>query len=312
MQPSTATAASRPLRVASIKAPKLLAMTAMCLTFDSIQRTAIKLRDNTLARAQRAVIDVLKAGPVPRHVAFVMDGNRRYARSQGMHVLRGHEDGFLALRRVLEICLLLGIRCVSVYAFSIDNFKRSQEEVDGLMHLAEVRLLELCEHGGVLQEYGVRLNALGKIDLFPPNVQAAVRRAEELTKDNDKAILNLCMPYTATDEIKTAVESAVQDALKASQTPAYVVHPDTHSPSGTKRSLITEKDIDDRLMTSRVGSPPLDILIRTSGVKRLSDYLLWQCAEDTQIQFINTYWPDVSLLDIVPIMLDYQRKVWCT
>lgn len=179
-----------------------------------------KLRITLLA--QRILLHVLAAGPIPQHVAFVMDGNRRYARGKGKMVQEGHGEGYVALRRVsllfcfhwieflkvsfkiLEICLRLNIHCVSVYAFAIDNFKRSPDEVDALMHLAENKLLELCAHGWVhwlhhsslssccssnlLQEYGVKLNVIGKIQMFPESVQTAVRKAEDLTKRNNRWI----------------------------------------------------------------------------------------------------------------------------
>ncbi|TFK73809.1 Di-trans-poly-cis-decaprenylcistransferase [Pluteus cervinus] len=232
------------------------------------------------------LLSVLAAGPIPKHVAFVMDGNRRYARSKQKEVKEGHWEGFYALKRMLEICLKLGIKCVTTYAFSIENFKRPKEEVDALMQLAEEKLMELCEKGSLLAEYGVRLNVLGRKELFPESLQKVIQQAEEMTRHNNRAILNLCMPYTSRDEITTAVETTVRQAD------------------------ITEKTVEDNLMTSLAGSPPLDILIRTSGVRRLSDFLLWQCCEDTQLHFIPTYWPDFGMLDFVPILLDYQRKVW--
>jgi ditrans,polycis-polyprenyl diphosphate synthase len=140
-----------------------------------------RLSETTLDRLQCALLTVLRAGPIPQHVAFVMDGNRRYARNKGMKVIQGHVDGFVALRRVrlshffllprpaitlkilllvgtnstyrrqvLEICSVLGVKFVTVYAFAIDNFKRPKEEVDGLMRLAEKGLLELCTRGCVI------------------------------------------------------------------------------------------------------------------------------------------------------------------
>ncbi|KIJ92963.1 hypothetical protein K443DRAFT_684890 [Laccaria amethystina LaAM-08-1] len=249
------------------------------------------MRDSIVNQAQRFLLKVLAAGPVPKHVAFVMDGNRRYARRQQKQVQEGHADGYLALRRMLEVCLRLNIQCVSAYAFSIENFKRSEDEVKALMKLAEKMLLEFCEHGDILDEYGVRLNVLGRTSLLPEEVQLAVRKAESMTRHNTRAILNLCMPYTSRDEITTAVESCIRNA----------------DPSNPQ---ITEKDIDAQLMTSLGCSPPLDILVRTSGVKRLSDFLLWQCCEDTQIHISSTFWPDFGLLDFVPIILDFQRKAW--
>ncbi|KII88333.1 hypothetical protein PLICRDRAFT_175932 [Plicaturopsis crispa FD-325 SS-3] len=244
--------------------------------------------------AKLALLATLAAGPIPQHVAFLMDGNRRYARRLHQQVAVGHSQGFVTLKRMLKICLFLGVRCVTVYTFSIENFKRSEDEVGALMSLIEEKLMELCQHGGLLDEYSVRLNVLGRTELLHPTVQDAIRKAEDMTRHNDRAILNVCMPYTARDEITTAVQSTVRDAL-----------------SNPERELeISEKDIEEHLMTSLAGSPPLDILIRTSGVKRLSDFMLWQCCEDTQLQFSETYWPDFGLREFVPIILDYQRKVW--
>ncbi|KAI0033392.1 Di-trans-poly-cis-decaprenylcistransferase [Vararia minispora EC-137] len=252
-----------------------------------------RARERLVDLFQRAVVAALRTGPIPRHVAFVMDGNRRYARSLGVRVVDGHVSGYYALRRVLEILYLLGVEHVTAYAFAIDNFKRTPEEVDALMSLAQDRLIEFCEHGGVLREYGVRLVAVGNISLCPPGVQDAIRRAEEMTKDNTRAVFNLCISYASRDEITTAVNTTVNEKL-ASQSP----------------TPITVADLDAHMMTARGNSPPLDIFVRTSGVLRLSDFLLWQCNEDTQIQFIRRYWPEIGLLDIIPILLDYQRKVW--
>ncbi|KIL66985.1 hypothetical protein M378DRAFT_322594 [Amanita muscaria Koide BX008] len=216
-----------------------------------------------LTHLRNFLLFVLAAGPIPAHVAFVMDGNRRYARSHHKVIQQGHGEGFVALRGILEVCLRLGIRCVSAYAFSIENFKREKKEVDALMELAEEKLEELCKHGDLLDEYGVRLNVIGKRELLPESVQRAVDKAETMTRHNDHAILNLCMPYTSRDEIATAMQSAVHEAIRSSSE-------NNCSPT------LTEHDINSHLMISRAGSPPLDILVRTSGVKRLSDFMLWQ------------------------------------
>ncbi|KAI0784353.1 dehydrodolichyl diphosphate synthetase [Abortiporus biennis] len=248
------------------------------------------------SKGEDTLLEILSSGPVPQHIGFVMDGNRRYARRNHKEVKQGHVDGYAALRGILEICMRLGVRCVSVYAFALDNFKRSPDEVDALMNLAETKLLELCEHGELLEKHGIRLNVIGKRSLLPLSVQTVVKKAEDLTKNNDKAVLNLCMPYGSQDEMVTSVQTSVREALTLND-PDFV---------------ITEEDIDRNLMMSLVNSPPLDILIRTSGVKRLSDYLLWECSENTQIQFLSCYWPDIGLWDLIPIILEYQRKVWCS
>jgi len=213
-----------------------------------------------------------------------------------MAIKEGHRNGFQALQQVLEMLLRLGVKCVTVFAFSIENFKRSEDEVNALMDLAEVKLLELTEHGELLDQYGVRLNVLGKIDILPENVQKSVRIAQEMTKNNDKAILNVCMPYTSRDEIATSVQSAVQENVAGGL-------------DGTEH-LITEEDLERHMMTTLGGSPPLDIWVRSSGVKRLSDFLMWQVSENAQIHFIPTYWPEIGFWDLFPIILDYQVKVW--
>ncbi|KAF5372885.1 hypothetical protein D9758_001515 [Tetrapyrgos nigripes] len=262
--------------------------------------------------AQRFFLRVLSAGPIPQHVAFIMDGNRRFARRRRWQVKDGHGEGYLALRRLLEICLRLRIRCVSVYAFAIDNFKRSPEEVDALMQLAESKLLELCEHGELLDKYGVRLNVIGRTELFPENLQAAVRKAEDITRNNSRSILNLCMPYASRDEITTAVEDSVREALVLHSTKLSTTSRENlgNEMDTLSHMDITEETITSHLMSMKRGSPPLDVLVRTSGATRLSDYMLWQGCEDTQIHFSNVYWPDFGLLDFVPIILQWQRSVW--
>ncbi|KIM54456.1 hypothetical protein SCLCIDRAFT_136727 [Scleroderma citrinum Foug A] len=241
------------------------------------------------------LLAIIATGPVPRHIAFEMDGNRRYARRLGKEGKEGHNDGFHALVNVLDICLRLRVRCVTVYAFAIDNFNRPKDEVDALMTLAEHRLVELAEKGQILDKYGVRLNVLGNRSLLPPNVQIAIEKAENMTRHNSAAILNVCAPYSSSHEITTAVESAIRGAL------------DDRDLDG---STITEHTIESHLSTALAGSPPLDVFVRTSGVKRLSGFLTWQCNENTQIHMINTFWPSFGLRDFIPILLQYQRKVW--
>ncbi|KAI6139393.1 putative undecaprenyl diphosphate synthase-domain-containing protein [Pisolithus tinctorius] len=263
----------------------LLALVALVrLPFDYVRRQLTYL-----------LLSIIATGPVPRHIAFEMDGNRRYARRLGKEGKQGHGDGFRALLRVLELCLRLRIHCVTVYAFAIDNFNRQKDEVDALMEMAEMRLVEIAEKGHLLDRYGVRLNVLGKRSLLPPNVQVAIEKAEYMTRHNKAAILNVCAPYSSKHEITTAVESAVREALESGDMDG---------------STITEDTIEAQLSTSLVGSPPLDVFVRTSGVKRLSAFLTWQCNENTQIHMVDTYWPDFGLRDFIPILLQYQRKVW--
>ncbi|KAG8929730.1 cis-prenyltransferase, partial [Tulasnella sp. 418] len=217
----------------------------------------------------RLVIAVLSAGPVPTHIAIIMDGNRRYARSHQKLVQEGHAEGFNALHRTLEVCLKLQIKCVSVYAFSIENFKRSPAEVEALMQLAKNKLMEFCRQDELLQRYGVRLNIIGRKEMLPEDVQEVASQVEYLTRHNTNAILNICMPYTSRDEMTSAIQTSLQKSL-----------PNTKGkgkrPDSMEFREITEHDIDANLLTNLKGSPPLDILIRTSGTNRFSDFMLWQ------------------------------------
>ncbi|KAF8323210.1 dehydrodolichyl diphosphate synthetase [Clavulina sp. PMI_390] len=239
----------------------------------------------------RTIISILTAGPIPQHISFIMDGNRRYARQRNQEAQMGHYAGFESLKKTLEVCLRLGVKCVSVYAFSIENFKRPPVEVNTLMGLAKTKLKDICQEGELLSQYSVRLNVIGRRELLPEDVQEAIRECEDLTRNNDKAILNILMPYTSRDEMLRAVDQTI----------------DEHN---EKDEFEAESDIANNLEMKQKGSPPLDMYIRTSGVKRFSDYLLWQLDENTQIYFTSVYWPDFGLWDFVPMLFDYQRKVW--
>ncbi|CRK41898.1 hypothetical protein BN1723_018915, partial [Verticillium longisporum] len=159
------------------------------------------------------LIGALKQGPVPQHVAFEMDGNRRYARGKRMETIEGHHHGFEALARVLEICYKSGVKVVTVYAFSIENFNRPQYEVDGLMELAKVKLEQLTHHGDLLDKYGAAVRVLGQRDLLREDVLEVVDRAVEMTKNNKKNALNICLPYTSREEMATAIRSTVEDYM---------------------------------------------------------------------------------------------------
>lgn len=137
------------------------------------------------------LIGALKQGPVPQHVAFVMDGNRRFARNHHIETVEGHNLGFESLARILEVCYKTGVKVVTIYAFSIENFKRSKHEVDALMSMAKVKLLQLSEHGALLDRYGASIRVLGQRSLVKPDVLEAIDRAVELTAGNTKYVLSL-------------------------------------------------------------------------------------------------------------------------
>ncbi|KAJ5297572.1 hypothetical protein PENANT_c005G04636 [Penicillium antarcticum] len=337
------------------------------------------------------LIGALQQGPIPQHVAFVMDGNRRFARSHGIETVEGHNLGFEALARILEVCYKSGVKVVTIYAFSIENFKRSKFEVDALMEMAKVKLSQMAQHGDLLDRYGAKVRVLGRLDLLKPDVLAAVNRAVDLTSRNGDRVLNICFPYTSRDEITTAIRDTVDDyskpipnarsAAAASRTPfseSHIAHniraqtlsskthdtpSDSESTSGSSAQdddsvtrndrtnrvyesgssfsssttlhlggqqephkgspqtaaaesdspvyispeTISRQTLNDRMLTK--GTPPLDILIRTSGVERLSDFMLWQTHENTEIVFLDVMWPEFDLWHFLPVMLGWQRRI---
>ncbi|KAI9821455.1 MAG: cis-prenyltransferase [Thelocarpon impressellum] len=301
------------------------------------------------------LIGAFRQGPIPQHVAFVMDGNRRFARSRRIETVEGHNLGFEALARILEVCYKSGVTVVTIYAFSIENFKRSKYEVDALMDMAKVKLSQLAQHGDLLERYGARVRILGQRELVKPDVLEAMDRAVELTQGNTSAVLNVCFPYTSRDEMATAIRdtvaeysvpgpgpprpfseshiarnmrarhlglsgssqppspptSDVDDSLSSSTTlqPDTPPSPDTREPAGLAYpdpEGITARTLDDHMYTA--GCPPLELLVRTSGVERLSDFMLWQCHQDTQIVFLDCLWPEFDLWHFLPVLVEWQWR----
>lgn len=263
-------------------------------------------------------INSVRQGPVPQHIAFVMDGNRRFARKNHIETAEGHNMGFEALAKILEVCYKSGVKVVTVYAFSIENFKRPLHEVNALMEIAKIKLMQLCQHGDLLERYGASLRVLGQRDLIRQDVLEVIDEAVAMTKDNDRTILNVCFPYTSRHEIA----SSIRDVVTLSTTPhssssaaaANVEVLSDDSSSSDKTAIpglsdfesITQETLTDHLFTA--GCPPLDLLIRTSGVRRLSDFMLWQCHQDTEIVFIDCLWPQFDIWKFLPILIDWGVK----
>ena len=241
-----------------------------------------------LSRWQRLLISVLKGGPVPRHIAFIMDGNRRYARERGMEVAEGHRMGYSKLEEALRWCAELGVSAVTVYAFSIENFKRSQEEVNHLMELAMAKFEDAILETGDLHKHRVRVRVLGDLSLLPKSVQEASARVTFSTAKNDGPICNICLSYTSQEEMAATVRSLVE---------------------GVERGELEPEDLDVELIGRAMYTadlPTPDLLVRTSGETRLSDFMLWQCAT-AQLAFTPVLWPSFSWWQLMKILLDFQR-----
>jgi len=228
---------------------------------------------------------------MPRHVAFIMDGNRRYARKHALRtVLDGHSLGFETLAKTLEWCRDLDITEVTVYAFSIENFKRSDDEVSGLMELAREKFRKLLEEKDQIEKHGVRFRFFGNATLLPLDVQRLMAEIEILTMHNDKAFLNVCIAYTSQDELNRAL---------------------TDVAAGVEKGLLEPDDVDERLIDSCLDSrhsPNPDLLIRTSGELRFSNFLLWQCSHSC-VYFDDVLWPEYSFRNLCFAILHYQRSI---
>lgn len=319
--------------------------------------------------------------------------------------------------QILEVCYKSGVHTVTIYAFSIENFKRSRYEVDALMEMAKIKLTQLSQHGELLDRYGARIRILGQRDLLKPDVLEAMDRACDMTAHNHQTVLNVCFPYTSRDEMTTAIRRTVQDYTKPvkevhtehrrqspfteeriaktlktqhkeevegdgllepvqpkqlsspSESSASlsdfqsrqkaepeeeeadsssvsstntIPHQDLLSPSSTSSpptsyagspqskplstsqpqlttlpsskssstfpnpESITSQSITNHLFTA--DDPPLDLLIRTSGVERLSDFMLWQCHEETRIVFLDVLWPEFDLWQFLPVLWEWQWR----
>lgn len=213
-----------------------------------------------------------------------MDGNRRYAEQKSLKIVQGHTFGYQRLIQALEWCLDLGISCVSVYAFSIDNYKRSNEEVVTLMSLAEEKLSQMFEEQDVLHKHQVQVRIIGDLALAPRSVQAAAVKIMNATQHHNKAILNICLSYTSSRELQVALDR-------------------TSLPKRATNS--TSTIIDDHMYTA--GGPPVDILIRTSGESRLSDFMLRQSSHALLV-FTRALWPEFSFLDLLHAIMQYQSQ----
>ena len=225
----------------------------------------------TLGEAPEAMAQASSgAAPVPRHVAIIMDGNGRWARNKGLPRVAGHRAGAEALRRTLKAAVAHGVAYLTVYAFSSENWRRTDEEIADLTGLMRYYLdREFAE----LHREGVRIVTIGDIDAFGPDLAGRIRAAVEQTRDNQRLTVVIALNYGSRSELAAAARSLAQRAADGELDPA----------------LIDEAAIAAELDTS--GIPDPDLVIRTSGEVRLSNFLLWQSAY-SEFLFLDTLWPD--------------------
>lgn len=228
----------------------------------------------------------IKEGYMPAHIAIIMDGNGRWAKKRNMPRTYGHKKGSENLKNIAIACKELGIKALSVYAFSTENWKRPKEEIDYLMSLPK----EFEEtFKGKFEEHDIRVIFSGRKDRFPTHVQELIERVTEKTKDRTAMTLNICFDYGSHTEILDAVKAISQEY---------------------KDGVIALEDIDVAYMDSHLYTkelPPLDLLIRTSGEERISNFLLWQLAY-SELYFASVHWPAFNKKQLMVAIENFQQR----
>ena len=222
----------------------------------------------------------------PAHVAIIMDGNGRWAKKRLLNRVQGHEKGAEAVRMAVRVCRKAGIKYLTLYAFSTENWSRPKKEVDALMSLLGKFLKDEQRE---MVEKNIRLNVIGQMERLPKGVAARLSESLESTRNNDGMTLTLALSYGGRDELLSMTRRIAAKAADGRLDP----------------ESITARTLSDHLHTA--GMPDPDILIRTSGEMRLSNFLLWQLAY-AEIFFTNTLWPDFSETELLGIFQDYQAR----
>ena len=232
----------------------------------------------------------IKDRPKPAHIGIILDGNRRWARSHSLDPSMGHYYGADKTEEVLRWCLDLGIKTITLYVFSTENFNRPRREVERLMRLFEERLQRLKESRDI-HEHKVRVKVIGRINLLPRRLQRIIREIEAMTKDYDEHFLNLAIAYGGRAEIIDAAKKIVEKVLNGE----------------LSIENINEETFERNLYTSHLPKPDPDLIIRTSGEERLSGFLLYQSAY-SELCFIDVYWPEFRRIDLLRAIRTYQSR----
>ncbi len=223
---------------------------------------------------------------LPKHIAIIMDGNGRWAQNRDLPRLEGHRQGSETVEEIVEACRELGVENLTLYAFSQENWHRPDEEVLGLMELLKYFLIKKREK---LLRNKIRLRVIGQVDRLPEEVLRELTRTIEETRHGDKMTLILALSYSARNEIVDVVNQVLRTAMA----------------DGDVSRVVKEADLDRLLYTE--GLPNPDLLIRTSGEYRISNFMLWQMAY-TELYFTETLWPDFSRAELEKAILEYQRR----
>ncbi|KAM7479509.1 hypothetical protein LguiA_027722 [Lonicera macranthoides] len=249
------------------------------------------LFENVSIFARKCIFSVLSAGPIPNHIAFIMDGNRRFAKNRNLPKGLGHHFGFLTLMSMLRYCHELGVKNVTAYSLSIDNFKRRHEEVKSLMDVLHDKISSMMEEGSTMNQYKVRVRVIGNLKLLSEKARQVARRVMEATKNNSNVVLIICIAYSSSDEIVNSVQRLCAEKWD-----------ENCQESNTRFEL---RDIETRMYMAFAPDP--DIMIRSSGENRLSNFLLWQSGCSYKYS-PSVLWPEIGVVHLVWAILNFQRN----
>lgn len=231
-------------------------------------------------------VGLVKGEDIPTHIAIIMDGNGRWAKKRSMPRVAGHHEGMKTIRKITRAACDLGVEVLTLYAFSTENWKRPKSEVEFLMKLPEQFLTSFLPE---LMERNIRIEMIGVMETLPKYTQAALKKAMDATKNNTGLVLNFAMNYGGRAEIVMAVQHLIKQVEKGTLT----------------TEEIEEQHITQHLMTARLPEP--DLLIRTSGEVRISNFMLWQLAY-TEFWFTDTHWPDFDEACLKEAITVYQNR----
>ena len=232
----------------------------------------------------------LKEGVKPEHIAIILDGNRRWASEQALNPFLGHEKGADKVEQLIDWCLQLGVKSITLYTFSTENFQRSKSEVEEIMHIAEERFQQILADERI-HKNKVRVKVIGRVNLLPEHLQRLITDVEKATESYDKHFLNFAFAYGGRAEIVDAAKKIAEKVGTGDLSPDEV----------------DEQLFERYLYTSHMPNQDPDLIIRTSGEERLSGFLLWQSAY-SELCFLDVYWPDFRLIDLLRAVRTFQNR----
>jgi tritrans,polycis-undecaprenyl-diphosphate synthase [geranylgeranyl-diphosphate specific] len=232
----------------------------------------------------------VKDGVKPEHIGIILDGNRRWASGKALNPWLGHEEGARNVEQLLDWCIKLDVRSITLYAFSTENFRRTKGEVDEIMRIAEEEFRKILTSERIHRNE-VRVKVIGRVSILPESLQNLIMDVEKATQDYNKHFLNIAFAYGGRAEILDATKKIAEKVQRGELSPEKV----------------DEKTFEQFLYTSHMPKQDPDLIIRTSGEERLSGFLLWQSAY-SELFFLDVYWPDFRLIDLLRAVRTFRKR----